>query len=216
MPPIVAFPPRAFANEDRLSERSLHGASGWMHAVSRSVTLPPRRFAIVLDLDDLAAAGVRQLIRRLAPVAAPAAANVPPHVTLAACRNLDVEAFRAWLAEIATRTPVVATTLASLGVFPGEGGVIFLAPTISRRLVELQLQMLSHLQEPGEVEIEPYWLPGQWMPHCTLATGIPRERMATALGLVYEVLRPISASLTRLSVFDIEPPRLLFAFDLSG
>jgi 2'-5' RNA ligase len=178
------------------------------------LTPSPWRFAIVLDLDDLAAAAVRQLAQRLAPEAAPAAASVPPHVTLAACRGLDVEGFQPWLAETARRTPVIATTLSSLGVFPGEVGVIFLAPTISRQLVELQLSMLSHLQELG-AEIEPYWLPGQWMPHCTLATGIPQERMPTAFSLVYAALRPISATLTRLSVFAIEPPRLLFAFDLS-
>jgi 2'-5' RNA ligase len=172
------------------------------------------RFAILLELDDVASAAVRQITQRIATVApesASAVATVAPHVTLAACRNLDVERFRPLLAELAARTPVVATTLASLGVFPG---VIFLAPAIAPALVELQLGTITRLQDLG-AEVEPYWLRGQWVPHCTVATGVPRELMSTAMFHAYEALHPIPASLTRLSAVEIESPRLLYAFGLS-
>jgi 2'-5' RNA ligase len=203
MPPIVA------SRGGDLARRQ------WLDACCEpSVTVPPQRFAIVLELDDLAAAAVRQLTERLDPERAAPVASVPPHVTLAAFGNLDVERFRPTFVEIAGRTSAVATTLASLGVFPTEEGVVFLAPTISRQLVELHLEMLARLQDVG-AEVEPYWLPGQWVPHCTLAIGIPRERMSSALSLVYETLKPISASLTRLSLFDIATPRLLLRFGLS-
>jgi 2'-5' RNA ligase len=181
------------------------------------VKVSPLRCAIVLELDDGASSAVRQITQRVATVAPDSAisvATVAPHVTLAACRSLDVERFRPLLAELAARTPVLATTFASLGVFPPQEGVIFLAPTIAHDLVELQLGILTRLQDLG-AEVEPYWLPGQWVPHCTVAIGVSRELMSTAMGHAYEAFHPISASLTRLSTVDIDSPRLLYAFDLS-
>jgi len=181
------------------------------------VNVSPLRCAIVLGLDEFASAAVRQITQRVATVAPESSisvATVAPHVTLAACRNLDVEGFRPLLAELATRTPVIATTLASLGVFASEQGVIFLAPTIAQELVELQLGILTRLQDLG-AEVERYWLPGQWVPHCTVALGVSRELMSAAMGHAYEAFHPISASLTQLSAFEIESPRLLYAFDLS-
>jgi 2'-5' RNA ligase len=180
------------------------------------IALPPR-FAIVLELDDDASAAVRQITQRVATVAregATSVATVAPHVTLAACRNLDVERFRPLLAELAARTPVIVTTLASLGVFPTEEGVIFLSPTIVLELVELQLSIVRHLQDLG-AEVERYWLAGQWVPHCTVATGVSRERMSTAIGHAYEAFHPIVASLTRLRTVEIDSPRLLYTFRLN-
>jgi 2'-5' RNA ligase len=180
------------------------------------VNVSPLRFAIVLELDDVASAAVRQITQRVATVApdsATSVASVTPHVTLAACRNLDVERFRPMLAELAARTPIIATTLASLGVFPTAEGVIFLAPAIAQGLVELQLGVLTRLQDLG-AEVEPYWLPGQWVPHCTVAIGVSSERMSTAVGRAYEAFHPIAASLTRLSTVEIESSQLFYSFAL--
>jgi 2'-5' RNA ligase len=181
--------------------------------LARTVTVSPGRFAIVLELDDLAAVAVRQITQELTLERTPAPANVPPHVTLAACRNLDVDALRTLLADLAAHTHVIATTLGAIGVFPGAPSVVFLAPTIGRELVEIQLKVLERLQDL-QAEVERYWLAGQWVPHCTLATGIPRELVSLAVDRVYAPLRPISASLTTLSLFAIESPRQLYAFAL--
>jgi 2'-5' RNA ligase len=174
------------------------------------------RYAIVLDLDEPAAAAVREITEQVVRGVGRrdiSVANVAPHVTLAACGTLDVDAFRSRLAGVAERTPSVATTLASLGVFPTEERVIFLAPTISRELVDLQLHVIKQLHDI-DAEIERYWLPGQWVPHCTLATGIPPELIATAMDGALKSLQPISASLLRLSLFEITSPRRLYAFGL--
>ena len=180
------------------------------------MNVSPLRFAIVLELDDVASAAVRQITQLVATVARESALSVTavaPHVTLAACRNLDIEQLRPLLADLAARTPVVATTLASIGVFPAEESVIFLAPAITEELVEVQLGILTRLQDLGG-EVEPYWLPGQWVPHCTLATGIPPELISRMVEGALKILRPISASLVRLSLVEINSPRRLYAIEL--
>jgi 2'-5' RNA ligase len=173
------------------------------------------RYAIILDLDESGAAAVRQTTQRMALAGhhGISVGSVPPHVTLAACRNLDVERFRPVVAEVAAQTSILPINFASLGVFPTEEGVIFLAPTTSRALIDLQLEVVRGLLDIG-AEVEPYWLAGQWVPHCTLATGIPRGLVSTAVGRVYAALQPISARLTRLSLVEIDSSRLLYTFDL--
>ena len=132
-------------------------------------------------LDEAAAEAVRGLSRNLEfPRPAGVESGVAPHVTLAACSGLDVESFRPMAAELAARTQPLACTLASVGVFPTAEGVLFLAPTISPELVQLQLVVLQHLRQAGG-EIEPYWMPGAWVAHCTVATGVPRDAIAAAV-----------------------------------
>jgi hypothetical protein len=169
------------------------------------------RFVIALMLDASSAATVRGLGRSLRP--AGGESGVEPHVTLAACSGLDVDLFRPEAAELAARTQPLGCTLASVGVFPTAEGVLFLAPTISPVLVQLQLVVLDRLQLAGG-EIEPYWMPGAWVAHCTLATGIPREAIAAAVAQTLDGFQPFAGTLVRLGVFAIDPSRLCYEFPL--
>jgi len=165
-------------------------------------------------LDEAAAEAVRGLSRNLEfPRPAGVESGVAPHVTLAACSGLDVESFRPMAAELAARTQPLACTLASVGVFPTAEGVLFLAPTISPELVQLQLVVLQHLRQAGG-EIEPYWMPGAWVAHCTVATGVPRDAIAAAVAQTLTGFQLVAASLVRLSVYVIDPPRLCYEFPL--
>jgi len=134
-------------------------------------------------------------------------------VTLATCTRLDLDAFRPLAAELASRSQPLACTLASVGVFPTPEGVLFLAPAVSAELVRLQLLALELLQQAGG-EIEPYWMPGQWVPHCTLGIGIPRDTLATAVAQTLRGFRAIAGDLVRLSVYAIDPPKLCYEFPL--
>ena len=66
----------------------------------------------------------------------PATIPVPPvcyalevhaHISLVVCDGLDVEQFRPVLAQVAAETPRLPCILASVGVFPTDEGVLFLA-----------------------------------------------------------------------------------------
>jgi 2'-5' RNA ligase len=174
------------------------------------------RFAVALSLDHAADAAVRALSRQLDPTCFPgltSSGELHAHISLAACDGLDVGQFRPVLAQFAAETPSLPCTLASLGVFPTEEGVIFLAPTASRVLIDVQEQVVGRLGQCG-AQVEPYWIPGNWVPHCTLAIGIPRELISTAVGVCHAVFRPISGQLTQVSLFKIGPVHPCYAFDL--
>src|SRR5688500_511570 len=96
-------------------------------------------FAIELFFDPDAAAAVRSLWRVLADAGVSRAmldAGSHPHVSLADSRELDVERFRPILEAFARQTRPLECSLASVGAFPTEEGVVFLAPVATRELLE--------------------------------------------------------------------------------
>src|SRR5215469_16824710 len=120
-------------------------------------TEPEGQFAVVLYFDASAEEAVRAIGSRLAAGGFPPASQVRPRITLAVCVGLDVERFRTALAELSARTGPLACSLASVGVFPTEEGVIFLAPAASRVLIELQEQVVDLLARRG-AQVAAYWL----------------------------------------------------------
>lgn len=175
------------------------------------------QMAVVLYFDPAADAAIRALADLLAASGFPnpiAARALRPHVTLAVCDGIELaDQLRPALAEFAAETPRLACSLASLGVFPTEEGVLFLAPAASRVLVEVQEEMVDCLKRSG-VRVGAYWSPGSWVPHCTLATGIQRQHLPTAIGVCHAAFRPIGAILTRLSLVDMDSACDCYGFDL--
>jgi hypothetical protein len=54
------------------------------------------------------------------------------------------------------------------------------------------------------------------VPHCTIAIGMPREAVATALAHSLREFHPITGQLVRLSVYSIDPPEFCYEFPLGG
>ncbi len=54
------------------------------------------------------------------------------------------------------------------------------------------------------------------MPHCTLAVGIPREHMPTAVSMCHAAFRPISGQLRQVGLFEIGPVRPCYECDLEA
>jgi 2'-5' RNA ligase len=166
--------------------------------------MPDARHAIVLVLDDRTSAMVRAVAERLDLLPhTPLPAGVRPHVTLAVCTGLDVPGFEPVLRACVEGRQALECTLASLGIFPTPDGVVFLGVAPSPQLVELQAEIGKRLADMG-AQLEPYWIPGQWMPHCTLRTGVPHELLPVAVGRIAEGLAPISGLLTRLLVTEVD------------
>ena len=97
-------------------------------------------YAIELFLDPAADAAVRSIWRALADAGVSRAmldAGSHPHVSLVDSSDLDVERFRPVLAAFARETPPLECSLASVGAFPTDEGVVFLAPVATRELLDL-------------------------------------------------------------------------------
>jgi len=99
-----------------------------------------------------------------------------PHISLAVFTDVILETLNDVVVEVAQSAAPLELGLAAVAGFPGNEGVLFLAPTVSRELVTLHEALHHRLQESG-LRANPYYLPGRWVPHCTIASDLPSHPM---------------------------------------
>src|ERR1700730_11434284 len=140
-------------------------------------------FAVVLFFAPAIEATVRRIGRGLVipdvtPVD-PFAGDLRPHVSLGICEDLDTVRVRSDFTAFAAATAALDFTFASLGVFlPGEEGIVFLAPVVTHELLSIHDAFHAMFVKHAMAELD-YYLPGNWVPHCSLALNVPRDRLGT-------------------------------------
>lgn len=93
-----------------------------------------------------------------------------------------------------------AARLYVLGTFPGITGALFLGVQVTTELLALHADV--HAALAGQpIRHWAYYLPGNWIPHCTLAEGLGKSEAARAFGLLAGY-RPITAAVTSAGVKD--------------
>ena len=135
-----------------------------------------------------------------------------PHITLGAWEfgpRAELEAaLRVWLADKVR----FGVEFPSVGLFPDDDGVVFLQPHVTTALLALQREaftLVSRLGNPAS----PYFDPGRWVPHCTMAWGVPREKILQAAALVLGRLS-IKGTVAAVGVIDTPAEVELKRFDL--
>lgn len=123
-----------------------------------------------------------------------------PHVTLSIYADLDVEAFSEVLRSYAGSRTQFPITFGSLGAFPGSTGALFLAPRPTPRLLETQQEVSSLLAKHGSGTTQPYYKPGTWTPHCTLAMDLEPEELSRAFDLCQRHKKPIEGVVNRVGI----------------
>ena len=136
-----------------------------------------------------------------------------PHISLGACQGINPESFRAPLAEFARQSSTIRFELTAIGTFPTSDGVIFLTPAVSRALLNLH-ERFSELFGDYAVSPSSYYLPGSWVPHCTLALDVPDNSVAAALDLCRTADLPIHGSYERIGLVRFLPNEEIYCFDL--
>jgi len=129
-------------------------------------------YALELALDDAAAGVVRELWRDIAAAGFPfmAESGANPHVSLAIWNEIDRDAMAAALTRFAATTPAIDIVFPTVGTFASTG-VVFLAPALNARLVEVHRRCHETFVGLGGGPW-PHYAPGAWAPHCTLAQDV--------------------------------------------
>lgn len=76
----------------------------------------------------------------------------------------------------------LSSAFAAVGTFPGKEGVVFLAPVVSSELLALHRTFHEQLLQLGQRSWE-YYLPGRWIPHCTVGLGLAGSSLSEAIAL---------------------------------
>jgi 2'-5' RNA ligase len=152
--------------------------------------------------DERADAAVRSLWQRLADADLPSLATRThrrhrPHVSLAVAESLT-EADLTSLRTVLTVQPSVR--LYSLATFPGREGALFLGAVVTAELLALHAEVHAALAGRA-IGHWPYYQPGSWVPHCTLAESLNEAQAARAFALLYGY-EPITATVTATGIKD--------------
>jgi 2'-5' RNA ligase len=94
-----------------------------------------------------------------------------PHISLAVYDDedeVDEAAAGRLIEHLAGRHAPIEVTFASLGVFSTDENVLFLAPVVTPALLDLHAAYHAMAEELGAT-CRAHYLPGRWVPHCTLS-----------------------------------------------
>jgi 2'-5' RNA ligase len=175
-------------------------------------------FAIEMFLDDAGAGAVREIWRALADAGLSdfqLTSGARPHVTLAVYPELDASVAAPAIAAFAAAEPALPISFASLGCFPTDQGVVFLAPVVTRPLLDLHARFHAALR-PVAGDGWPYYRPGAWVPHCTLAFETPPERIPAAVDLCRRAALPPAARLDAVGIVEFRPIAYRGVFPFAG
>lgn len=159
--------------------------------------------ALEMFLDEAGDSAVRRLWARIDEAGVPSLAHQThgkhrPHVTLAIAESLS-SVSRARLRSVLAKEPI-RLDLHTLGTFPGDEGAVFLAVTTNRQLISRHEGLHEVLAE-NAVEQWGYYLPGSWVPHCTLTQRMTHHQVLVAMGAVLDY-EPITAVVSSVGITD--------------
>jgi 2'-5' RNA ligase len=141
------------------------------------------------------------------------AMQVRPHITLASWEELDVAPFVDGLGTFATSTGPLTLELEVVGTFPNDKAVVFIAPRVTAELLHLHARFHARLGGFG-TEPNPYYLPGNWIPHCTIAIYLADDEVAAVVEACRKSSVFGSARLEEIALLEYPPVRQICTYRL--
>jgi 2'-5' RNA ligase superfamily len=167
-------------------------------------------YAVELRFDEDLAERVRALWQALEQIGVgsfgPGGGPVP-HMSLAVYDDedqVDEPAASRLVAELAGRGAPLEIAFASLGVFSTEENVLFLAPVVTPALLDLHATYHA-MAERLDATCRPHYLPGRWVPHCTLSMLGPMAALQEGIGHLASGWKPLRGALRSVALIRVPP-----------
>jgi 2'-5' RNA ligase len=126
-----------------------------------------------------------------------------PHLSYAVLRDWRLDDVRKQVEELPSGPPL-DLHFDALGTF--RRGRSWLVPAVTSDLVLRQERVVSALAATG-AELHRHYLPGVWVPHCTVAPRVPLTVLPVLAAAVYDVL-PLRARVDHAALVDSSAGKL--------
>lgn len=136
-----------------------------------------------------------------------------PHISLAVFGRTDPEKLVQLSRSFALTLKPFPIQLSAIGVFPTRDNVLFLIPAANTALMTIHAAFHQLLQQE-RITSSQYYLPGNWVPHCTIESDISNPQLKKAVHLGKSLFVPVSGSITELGVVAFRPINYLADFTL--
>jgi len=160
-------------------------------------------YAIIATFDRVFTNKITELQNKLTNVIGTnQLAGVEPHITIADYNELDVNLYIEKLKEfVAIQENMSAVTFPSVGTFP-TNGTVFLAPTVTDDLLRLHHFYHDHFKTFHD-NSNSYYVPGKWVPHCTIANHLNSTHFLSVMEYIYENFDVTTASIEKLKLIKV-------------
>ncbi|KAG2261322.1 hypothetical protein Bca52824_068401 [Brassica carinata] len=147
-----------------------------------------------------------------------------PHLTLFSTSSssssfLDSSKLEPIVRAFASKQEPLPLSFSSIGSFSGDNNALFLSPTPSLSLLQLQAQLMDAVKREGggvAVEIGEEYRQDSWVPFCPVAVDVPRARMAEAFSVLRDLKLPVNGYAMDVGLVEFSPVREVFSFALGN
>lgn len=175
-------------------------------------------FAVHLFFDPASERAIRSTWRTLAKDGVPSFLHdsaTRPHLSLALYDELNMAACVGKLKLFAEMFSPFDLTISSLGIFPTGQSFVFLAPIVTQKLLDVHAYTHQLLEDSSTSTVTNY-VPGCWIPHCTLVLNRDAGRLAQAIELSSAMPFPMRCRVEEIGVVECWPVKPLYSFGLGG
>jgi len=123
-----------------------------------------------------------------------------PHITFIITGDLSIEKAQTITKKYLENNNLFLLEFSSLGFFP-DSGVLFLGITPTIELFHFQSGLIKLISDE-KCKISPYYMPGKWVPHCSVSTN--RDFDSFWCSAIEDVFLPFPARIEKLSVTELD------------
>jgi len=174
-------------------------------------------FAVEMFFDEKADKLVREIWEDLAQAKVNSFmidGDYRPHVTLGVLEGYTSPGFENEFRSFCER-PAFPIKFDCLGVFPRPEGVIFLGAVVTEQLFSVHREFQTQFSKLMS-GVRPYYLPGNWVPHCTLAYGLFVDAIPAAVEVCSRFTFPVTAQIKAISLVEVPKHRDVLTCELEG
>jgi hypothetical protein len=163
-------------------------------------------FAVVLFFNKSQSEPIDAVIEKLAvlKIAPFMFENSTPHITLAIYDKMDCIKNKARLTEFITRNKIDTVIFSHIGAFSSKRHGVFFAPTVTIELLHFHRQFHDYFQNHA-VGSWDFYLPGNWIPHCTVGFDVPVSKIDQAFGICRKMNLPLEIGISSIGIMKFEP-----------
>lgn len=124
------------------------------------------------------------------------------HITIADYNNLDKNSFIELMEEVYKDKNEIEISLSILGTFI-KSGTLFVSAVITTELQEFHKSYHDRFSKFND-DPNSFYLPGKWVPHCTIASRLNDENMLKAFDYCSKELKMIKGKITEIALLEFQ------------
>jgi len=125
-----------------------------------------------------------------------------PHITIASYKEIPVKYFINEIEIFYKNKRQVQLDFQTIGSFVSTR-TLFYSPTVTKGLIDFHSNHHQYFASYNKEE-DSLYLPGKWVPHCTLANRLSQEKLQEAYSYCLEINEKIEGKINRIGLIKID------------